>query len=417
MSSTPSISPRPTSNTRADNPTVVFTLGLLLSLSVFAMDVSLPVFALIAADLGATPAQAQLIVSLFLIGYALGQIPVGLMADRYGRLPVLYTGLVVFFAATLFNALASDFNQLLIGRFFQGLSTACGAVIGRAIVRDIADGKRLSQLMAVMVSFLSVMSFMAPLIGSFLMLHWSWRSTFWATAALSVAILALIYRNLDETHTPLQNGHSAAQQLKVSLSIFISTPQCVWGTFLVAIPFSGYMIVVSSTSTILDNIYSIEPTWIGLMFGLAVLSYLAGTTLTRVLVNRIGIWKLFRLGAGMFLLAAVLLIMISLLDVVPLLLLWGVVAVYLFAVGIFFPSGTSLVLQGVPSVAGFGASILGTAQMTLAAITTWLVSIFYAHSSASVTLMLAVLGIMTVVIYLAGYRFIQKSVQARELQT
>ena len=327
------------------------TLGLILCLSVFSMDVNLPVFSLIAADLGATPAEAQLIVTLFLLGYAAGQIPVGLVSDRYGRLPVLYVGTVMFLVSSVINAIVNDFDLLLIGRLIQGLSASAGAVVGRAVVRDISEGKRLSQLMAVLVSFLSVVSFCAPLIGSFLIVFWSWRSTFWVTAGLNVLLLILIKRNIGETHVPEENDHSALQQLKTSLRIFFSSPQCIWGTLLVAIPFSGYMILISSASTILIEVYGIAPSWIGFIFSFAIFSYLAGATLTRFLVVHWGIWSILKTSIVLFIISTIFLLSLSVIGKPSLVVLWSAFAIYLLGVGFIFPTGTAVVLQAVPKTA------------------------------------------------------------------
>ncbi|HNH35990.1 MAG TPA: MFS transporter, partial [Rhodocyclaceae bacterium] len=228
-------------------PAVVAVIGGLVCMSAITIDVSMPVLALVARDLGAEPRLAPLIISLYLVAYALGQVPVGMAADRYGRLPVLYGGLGLFLAAGAVTALSQDMATVLGARFVQGLAGAAGPVLGRAVIRDIASGVRAAQLMSVMVTLLGVATLAAPLLGSGLAVLWGWRATFAVSVVLALALLAAVRLVLRETRPPRAAAAAVSPvgQLAASVRAFFGSFQCLWGTALLALAFGGYMTVVT----------------------------------------------------------------------------------------------------------------------------------------------------------------------------
>ncbi|RYY32977.1 MAG: MFS transporter, partial [Sphingomonadales bacterium] len=92
----------------------------------------------LAEGIGATPAGGQLVISLYLIGLALGQLGWAPVADHHGRRPVLIGGLVVFLIGTLLCAVASDLATMLVGRAVQAIGASSSLVAGRAMATDTA---------------------------------------------------------------------------------------------------------------------------------------------------------------------------------------------------------------------------------------------------------------------------------------
>ena len=107
------------------------TLAGLVAMMAVSTDLYLPAIPQLIESLGANISQGQLTLSVFLLGFATGQLFYGSISDRYGRKPGLYLGLAIYVLATLGCAAAQDINTLIAARFIQGLGGACGPVLAR----------------------------------------------------------------------------------------------------------------------------------------------------------------------------------------------------------------------------------------------------------------------------------------------
>ena len=141
-------------------------------MAAFTVDVSLPAVPAMVEALTTSLSRGQQIVGIFMFGMAFGQIPAGLVSDRVGRLPVLYTGMALFLVGAVASALANSIEVMLIGRFVQGFAAAPAIVLSRAIVRDISSGKAAAKLMSLMTMIFTVAPVIAPSIGALLVAHW-----------------------------------------------------------------------------------------------------------------------------------------------------------------------------------------------------------------------------------------------------
>ena len=124
----------------ADKRRFVLVLGCLTGIAAVTIDMSLPAFPEMVRSLATNMSTGQKVVGLFMAGIATGQIPAGLISDRIGRMPVLYTGIVIFTAAGVVCFVTDSIELMLLARFVQGLGASVGIVISRAIVRDVSSG-------------------------------------------------------------------------------------------------------------------------------------------------------------------------------------------------------------------------------------------------------------------------------------
>ena len=102
-------------------PIFVAMMASLMALTALSIDIMLPAFPQIGRDFSlADPNAPQLVVTLYFIGFAVGQLFMGPLSDRYGRKAVLLGGLGVYAAASIVCLIAGSFEILLAARFVQG---------------------------------------------------------------------------------------------------------------------------------------------------------------------------------------------------------------------------------------------------------------------------------------------------------
>ena len=151
------------------------TLVLMTITGAIAVDVSVPVLTEVATAFGLEASSGQLIISTFSIGYAAGQIPIGILGDSLGRIPIIYGGILLYIIAGFITAYAPTMETILIARFFQGIGASVGPVLGRAVIRDISKGTELTRNMSLIVTVLGGGTLLSPIIGSALVGIWNWN--------------------------------------------------------------------------------------------------------------------------------------------------------------------------------------------------------------------------------------------------
>lgn len=377
----------------------VLVLGCLTGLAAVSIDLSLPAIPAMVRDLGADIATGQQIVGLFVAGLALGQLPAGLLSDRLGRMPVLIGGVGLFTLAGLACALSTSIELLLAARFVQGLASSVGVVVSRAIVRDIASGRRAARLLSVMVMIFTAAPMLAPMLGALLVTAWGWRLPFVAIVVFGVLLFYGINTALSETHVPTRDHH-IVRQLALSTREFFSHRQCILGVLLVLLPAAGFMSLITSSSALVIDIYGFDVHWFGPIFALAGLAILLGSVINRRLLHRFGTLTMMGAGAGVIGLAALQLLAIAMLGEAPFAWLWGTVCLYMFGVSLVLPNATAIALDPVPGIAGVAASLLGTIQNVSGATSSVTTGLIYDGTVKNVVTMMGVFGVATAAAFL-----------------
>lgn len=177
---------------------IVLYCGFLLTVTAFSVDITLPAFGLIAADLGADYGQVQLVVPLFILATGFGQMLAGPLSDRFGRKPVVLGGMALYAAGATICQFAPSIEVLLSGRILQGLGAAAGPVVGRAIIRDLFAGQALARNLALATMIFAFGPIVAPLLGISIMSVGSWRSIFFVITLFGLALLLIGWLALPE---------------------------------------------------------------------------------------------------------------------------------------------------------------------------------------------------------------------------
>lgn len=112
-------------------------LAMLTAISPLAVDMYLPAMAMMASDLHTDIHWVELSVSAYLIGFAIGQLSGGPLSDRWGRKPLIISGLLIFTLSSFFLISTADLTQLLWLRVLQALGGGLATVNAAAIVRDL----------------------------------------------------------------------------------------------------------------------------------------------------------------------------------------------------------------------------------------------------------------------------------------
>ena len=178
----------------------VAVLAALAATGTLATNILLPSLPQMAASLHVSTAEVTSSITVFLAVFAVGQLAVGPISDRYGRRWPVLTGFAVFCAGSIWCGLATDLPGLLIGRVIQAAGACSTSVLSRAIARDLFSGAALGRAMALIMIAMAAAPGFSPLLGGALDRAFGWRSEF-VFVGIFAAVGAVAYGAvLGETH-------------------------------------------------------------------------------------------------------------------------------------------------------------------------------------------------------------------------
>jgi MFS transporter, DHA1 family, multidrug resistance protein len=262
-------------------------LGCFTSLSI---DIFIPGLSHIAQEMNITQGGSQLIVSIFIFGFAITQLIFGFLSDFYGRKKTLLYGLLVYCIAAVAPLLAHDsISVLYVARFFQGVGACSAAISSYAIIRDLYSGNESTKILSYLYTTMVVVSSLAPIMGGFIVSYLSWKYSFVFLTILGVSILIYTLKIEFPSSTKLTDTQS--KLMPSLLKGYFQMLQCpcymayvVLGTVIFAV----LLTFISIAPFVLIKNYGIKPHVFGLLFGVNACFLAIGNYLPSLLVNKIG---------------------------------------------------------------------------------------------------------------------------------
>ena len=249
-----------------------------------SVDMYLPSLPTIAADFGVTPAATQWTLTSFFIGMAFGQAVYGPLADRYGRKPPLYGGLLVYIVASVGCALAANAPILIAARFVQAVGGCAGIVIARAVVRDRFDAHSSARIYSLLMLVMGLAPILAPLLGGWVLFFTHWRMIFLILALFGLGCLLAVWRYLPETRlsaAPLPSGIGPTLRVYTDLlrdRAFLG--YVLSGGFAQA----GMFAYITGSPHVFIELYGVSAQAYGWFFGLNALGLIASSQINRCLL-------------------------------------------------------------------------------------------------------------------------------------
>lgn len=167
--------------------TAIMLMNLLCGME---FDLFAPSFAQIQNHFNLTSFMVVSLLPINFIGYFISLFVVGTLADRYGRKMIILSGLFIFVLGSLLCLHQQIFYYLLLGRFLQGTGIAAPAILSILIIADTYDIKEQRFLMTLLNGIMNVAIAIAPIIGSYITLHFNWRGNF--TVLLVLGLITFI---------------------------------------------------------------------------------------------------------------------------------------------------------------------------------------------------------------------------------
>ncbi len=349
------------------SPALLALLTGLVALGPLSTDLYLPSLPMLGNDLHATPAEAQLTLSVFLAGLAAAILFYGPLADRYGRRPVLLAGLGLYVLASAATIEATNINWLIGLRFLQAVGSCSAAVTCRAVVRDVYGTQGVARAMSYLSAAIALAPAIGPIIGGVVAEIAGWRGNFALLFAYGSIATVLAWRYLPETNPNAGLPRPGLSSMVLAYRQMAGNSLYRGYVFCAAFGYSGIVCFLSASSFVLIEVMKVPPRWFGACFAIFIVGYMTGALLSARLNARFGVMKLLAMGNIQSLLGVAVLIF----------WLWKAPSLtgiliplyfYMVGVGATMPNATASAIDLFPQSAGTASALLGFIQRGVAAI-------------------------------------------------
>ena len=387
---------------------VVLVLSLLAALEPLSIDLYLPAFTDIAESLQVSLGEVQISLSIFLAGFALGQLFWGSLSDYYGRKNPILLATALYTVSSFASIYVTSIEQLWVIRFFQAFGGCAGVVVGRAAVNDLFGNEQRTKVFSLLVIISGIAPVIAPTIGNLLLKQWHWHGVFNTMALLGACTILLTWIFLPKSKPmPLPEGVTAKKPSLREMAKGYVRVMKVWPfvvyTIIGCMAYGGLMVYVSNAPFLIMEKGGMSGDTFAIIFAVNSLGLMFGTYIINFFLKYMTLKKLVRYTLVFQLLIGVLLVVTSLMStsVVPLLVL---VFLNLIPIGLLLPATTSLGLAYFKEDSGAASALMGFLQLLFTGILSAVVSFLQNNSVVPMMCGLFVCGLTSFVLLFVDTR-------------
>jgi DHA1 family bicyclomycin/chloramphenicol resistance-like MFS transporter len=387
----------------------ILMLGLLSAIGPFSIDMYLPGFNAIAADLSTNIEHVQLSLTSFFIGIAIGQMIYGPLLDRFGRKNPLIVGLLIYIAASIGCAFVQTADGLIALRFIQALGSCVGMVASRAMVRDYFPASETAKIFSLLMLVIGVSPILAPTLGGYVIDLWNWHYIFVFLTIFSSLILLGVLFFLPKSRPDVSVSLKPKPIVHGFWSVF-RTRQFIVYALAGGLASSGMYAYLSGSPFVMMELYGLTEKQYGWVFALIAGGLITSSQLNNLLLRR---FRSETIAQNALMVQSAVAILMFILALANLLSLSGIIILifcFLACQGFVFPNTSALALNPFTKSAGSASALLGTIQLSIGAISSVLVSVLHNRTSIPMVTIMAVCAVVSFLILAGAARRNKKSV-------
>lgn len=342
---------------------LIVLLGALNTITPFSIDMYLPGFPQIAADLHTTVGKVALSVSSYFLGFAAGQLLYGPLLDRYGRKRPLYAGLSLYILACIGCIAAPSIELFFAARFFQAFTGCVAAVAAMAMVRDFFPASQSAKIISLLVLILGVSPLLAPTAGSLVVDSLGWRWVFAFLAIIVFIVLLVTIWFLPEGHQPDPSVSLLPADIISGFKSILQNRKFIVYALAGTFSFAGLFVYVAGSPAIFMDGFKMSAKMYGAVFAFLSVGFIGGSQLNHLLNKSFSNEQVFSAGVLVQVTAAIVFFTGVYQG------WWGLAAtlaflfVLLSCAGLTYPNAAAIALSPFTTTAGSASAVLGCIQI------------------------------------------------------
>ena len=395
---------------------LVLILGSLSAIGPLSIDMYLPGFPEIAAQLHTSVDNVAYSLSSFFIGICAGQLICGPLLDRFGRKKPLYAGLIIYIIASIGCALSTSVEMLIAFRFLQAIGGCVGMVAPSAIVRDLFPVNESAKVFSLLILVLGVSPIIAPTVGSYLIASFGWQSVFIVLSIIVALLFTAVYFLLPESKSPDPEFSLKPKTILSSYLNVLKEPQFYTFAFAGAIAAAGLFAYLGGSPFVFMNLFKVSPQVYGWIFAIIAAGLITSSQFNTVLLRKYNSSQIIRVTLMVQASVGILLFTGSALGWLNLYATIALIFLFLSCQGFTFPNSAALSLAPFKKEAGSASALMGAIQMALGAFASAMVGYINNGTSLPMTGIMASCALLGFLVLTIGHFKIKQASKIEDVE-
>jgi DHA1 family bicyclomycin/chloramphenicol resistance-like MFS transporter len=342
-----------------------------------AIDLTLPALPFIAESLASDMSRVQQTLSVFIMGVGLGQLIYGPLSDSLGRKPVLVFGLLLYSVSGLLCAFASSIDQLIVFRLLQSFGAAVGAVVTRAVIRDLYQGEKAAKVFSKMFLVMMLAPLIAPLFSAHLLTWVNWRFIFLLLGIFGLLLVISVLAQLPETHSKSRRRRLSPRKLPGQYCAVLADRRTT-GYFLCgSFTFAGLFAFVTSAPFVYMEYYGIPVEQFGYWYSSNILIVSLLSWLNARIIERVGLQRMLERATWLSMLAGVSVLFFAMTGAGGLLGLYPGLFIFIGSLGMIGANCNAGMLDPFGESAGMASAVMGAGRFLFGGFSSMIVALLH----------------------------------------
>ena len=349
-------------------------MAMFVSLTAMSIDMVLPALSLIGIELNAGDGNhTQYIISSLFVGFTLGQLVTGPIADSFGRKFAVYLGLAIFIIGSALCLVSTSFPIMLVGRSLQGLGAAAPRIISLTMTRDKYQGRDMARVSSFVMAVFMLVPVIAPSFGQAILFFVSWRFIFGIFLIAALSITALTYFRLPETLKLEDKKPFSVKAIWHGTCKVMSNKTTLGYTICAGLIFGALVGYLNLSRQIFQDYYQVGARF-SLYFSVSAISIGASSIFNSAIVKRYGMRLICHYALLIMIVVTTLFLIFFFwisnqsLEQVPIWAFMGYITIIFFCLGLLFGNLNAMAMEPMGHFAGIASGIIGSLSSAISVI-------------------------------------------------
>ena len=355
---------------------LIILLSVLSSVAPMGVDTYLPSIPDIAKSFNVSIHKIELSLSIFLIGFSIGQVFGGPISDKYGRKKSSIFGLLGYALFSFIIIFSTSIYELWAYRFFEAFFGGIVVVNAAAAVRDRFHGAEAAKVFSLIGMVRSIAPLLAPAIGAFIIHFYTWEAVFIFLTIYALIVAFFVYKDLEESYTYTQ------QNVFESFKLVLSHKNALKAMLTLGFSFGGFFII--------------QTDYFPFFFGINFIILMAMIKVNVNLLKSINPINLVKIALLVQVISGFLFVLNY--ENISLVLIVILIASYMSMMAFIFGNCMALTLEHFPKNAGVASGVVGVLQFGLGAIISSIALSFHSETFLPIALSISIISFVAFLI-------------------